>query len=256
MLFRSLPASQAKRVIDKIDEFWSKTQPGANGAPTIRGNEANAFQTWLRETIPTKESSVAHDMVELRKAIIEAFNRGISPDDAAALTMNRSQWKAWKTVEPLLEKSAVATGGRIKGNVPPELLSEAVRKSYTGLSRNTSPPPLAEISEAAGRLLVDRTPLTGGGSRAVLQQGIPFGIAGMVAGGQGIPAGLVAGLAGGTNWLLNSPMVARSLLPKTVPGRGLLGDTSGSKAAKEALLLALERSPLSALGLLSSHEID
>lgn len=247
-----LPPTQGARVIKQIDDFLAKAQPNANGSPVIPGEAANKFQIWLRETTPTGQSSVAHDFSAMRQSIFSAFERSVSPADAAALTANRAQYRAFKTVEPLLDKARLASGGREIGDVPAALLSEAVRGGYSGLSSQTAAPALADIAQVGSRFLVDRTPQTGGSPRALLQQigigaplyaGIAHGLDGALAGGAGLAAGR------GLNGLLNSPSAGASIIGAGAP-RGLLGPSSMSAAAKEAALLGLYRSPLAASGLL------
>lgn len=244
-----LPAEQARRIITKIDDFWSHAQPGQNGAPTVTGDTANAFQKWLRETAPKSQSSVSQDMGSLRQSIIDAFNRSIGPNEAAALTANRAQYKAWKTVEPLLEKGVVASAGRAEGDIPAALLPEAVRRSYSGLAKQTDQPALAEISQAASRLIPERTPLTGGSPRAMLQNA---GLLGTAAGMGAAPVETTLGLTGSglVNAILNSPRLGRAIAG-SAPQRSLLGgpQLDANEMTREALRLMFTRAPL---GLLSS----
>lgn len=254
-----LPKAQAQRVISQIDDFWSRAQPGQNGAPVISGEVANNFQKWLR-TQAKPNSALEHEFSTMRKEIIGAFNRSISPDDAAALTLNRSQYKAFKTVEPLLDKGVVGTAGRAEGDIPASLLSEAVRKNYSGLSSQTDRPALADIAQVASRFMVDRVPQTGGSARAMLQNAGLLGISGGglgLAAGLGAPAGVAIGGAGalGLNSLLNSQALAKSLLGGGA-SRNLLGPSSPALASKEALLLGLQRSPLALASLFGSPALE
>jgi hypothetical protein len=205
-----LPAEQARRIVSRLDDFLSHARPGANGAPTIPGEAANAFQKWLREAGGSTQSALSHDAATLRKAILDAFNRS-NPAEAAALSLNRSQYKAFKTVEPLLEKGVVGSGGRIEGNVPASLLPEAVRRSYAGLASQTGRQPLVDLAQVSGRFLTDRTVQTGGGPRALLQNA---GVAGIVGTGLLNPMApaLTAGAGLGINAALNSPRLAKALV--------------------------------------------
>ena len=244
-----MPKAEGSELSSKINDFLSRMQPGQGGAPTISGEAANNFQQWLRQQAAGKQGFAQEAVSDLRKSILDAFGRSVSPADAAALTLNRSQYKAFKTVEPLLDKGAAAVAGRIEGNIPAALLPAAVQKSYSGLSSRTNAPPLADLAQVAGRFLVDRTPQTGGSARALAQNmGVMGGgMAGLYANPVGTAAGIGGALA--TNSLLNSGRAGAALL-KSVPPVGLLSSPSLSRAAKEAGLLALERSPLAAMGLI------
>lgn len=244
-----LPKEEAKRTIGAIDDFMSRQSIDTSGNFVVSGDVANKFQQWLR-TKSTGQSLFSDDAANLRKQIISSFNRSISPQDAEALTKARSQWKVFSTVAPLMNKGEAGVAGRVSGDVPAALLSGAVNQSYQTLSRQTAQPAIADLAKIGGRFLVDRTPMTGGSPRAMLQN---MGVAGL--GGGGIGAGLwfdpLATLAGtgvglGTNALLNSGAVGRAMTDTT--NRGLLGAPSMTKAAKEALRKVLERSPIGLLG--------
>lgn len=248
---QSLPAGQRANVISKIDDLWSRSAPGAGGAPTIPGQTANEFQQFLREQAKPN-SALEYEFSTLRRAIIDGFNRSISPADAAALTLNRSQYKAYKTVEPLLDKGVVGTAGRAEGVVPSALLPEAVRRSYSGLSSQTTTPALAELAQVSGRLLADRTPQTGGSARAMLQN---MGIgAGLTASSSVAPMTTALGVAGGAalNAALNSPRLAKALTGQKAQ-RGLLS-VSPEELAAELLLLTGSRAPIALPGLLTPSE--
>ncbi len=249
-LVNDLPPAQAARLQKEIDGFFSKMQPGPGGAPTVSGDAANLFQQWLRKQSSGQPDAVKEALGELRQAVIQSFNRSVGPADAAALTMNRTQYKAFKTVEPLLDKGAVGTAGRAEGDIPATLLPEAVRRSYSGLSSQQSGPALADIAQVAGRLLTDRTPQTGGSARAALQN---MGIGGALAAG-GSVAPLTTGVASGAtmagNWLLNSPAARRALLDPP-RARGLLAQPSLEDMTREAAMLTLGRSPVMLPGLLN-----
>lgn len=244
---QNLPAGQRANIIGQIDDLWSRATPGPGGAPTIPGEAANKFQQFLREQAKPN-SPLEYEFSALRKSIIDGFNRSIAPADAAALTANRTQYKAFKTVEPLLDKGAVGTAGRAEGVVPAALLPEAVRRSYSGLSSQTNQPALADIAQVAGRLLTDRTPQTGGSARAMLQN---MGIgAGLATGATAAPVSTALGVAGGTalNAALNSPRLARALSGQK-QARGLLS-LSPEELATELLLLSGSRAPIALPGLL------
>lgn len=260
-----LPKNKAAEMLSKLDDLWSKATPNAQGVPTISGEAANKFQQWLR-TEARPGSLLENELGTLRKSIIDAFNRSITPADAAALTANRAQYKAFKTVEPLLNKGATGVAGRAEGDIPAALLPAAVNQSYRNLSSQTSQPALAELAQIAGRLLVDRAPQTGGSARALAQNAL--GASPMFVGGAGLTAGLDAALTAGAgtaasvgvpylaNALLNSPRIGANLLQQP-QARALLASPDAPAAAKRALYNALMSGTVAApIGWLQSPALE
>lgn len=254
---RDLPQEEAKRTIGAIDDFLSRQSIDASGRFVIDGEVANKFQQWLRKK-SAGQSLFAQDAPIIRRQILDSFNRSVSPQDAAALTKNRSQYKVLSTVAPLMNKGETGVAGRVSGDVPAALLSGAVNQSYPTLATQTTQPAIADLAKIGGRFLVDRTPMTGGSPRAMLQN---MGVAGL--GGGGIGAGLfldplatLAGTGVGTsvNALLNSAAAGRAMTDAT--NRGLLGAPSMTKASREALRKLLERAPIGLLGEAPTVELD
>lgn len=250
-----MPKSEGAAITAKIGDFLSKAQPNANGAPTVSGEAANYFQQWLRQQAAGKQGFQQESINELRKSVLDAFNRSVSPADAAALTLNRGQYKAFKTVEPLLDKGSSGMAGRIEGDIPAALLPGAVQQSYKGLSSQTTQPALADLAKVAGRFLVDRTPQTGGSSRALIQNSAIGAAAGL--GGYANPLAAAGGLGGGLllNSALNSGNLGASLVNKAAPA-GLLSSPDASRAMKEAARLLAERSPLGLLSLVPGFSLS
>ena len=200
-----LPKNEGASLSAEIQDVFSKMVPDANGNLQIPGDTANKFQQYLRRRA---ESSVGlrNELGDLRQAIIQGFNRSVNPADAQALTMTREQYKAFKTVEPILRSAELGVAGRAAGDVPAALLPQAVNKSYGNLTGV----PLADLSQVGSRFLVDRTPQTGGSARAALQN---TAIGAALMGTGGIPA-LAAGVpaAAGIQKLLQSPGAAQALM--------------------------------------------
>ena len=117
---------------------------GANGQIVIPGDVANRFQSTIRRTSESAQGFLKNDLSELRKEVLGAFNRSVSPDDAAALALTQKKYKAFKTVEPLLAKGEAGVAGREAGDVPAALLPSAVFNSYKG---NVAASPLADLSK-------------------------------------------------------------------------------------------------------------
>jgi hypothetical protein len=205
-----LNPEQAAQIDRQIQNLLGKAQ-GAE----IPGSFANNWQSELRMVADGEKGLHKKLLSDLRRSTIEAFNRSILPEDAAALSLNLKQYKAFKTVEPLLQKGEAGTAGRAVGDIPAGLLPEAVRQSYKG---NIAGSPFADLSQIGSQFIADRVPRTGGSARAAVQN-LAIG-GGMVANWPIATAGLVG--AAGLEGLLSSPMVARGMLPKATPRAGLL----------------------------------
>lgn len=202
-----LPSGESNRLMSEIDDVFSRMKPNENGELFIPGDVANRFQSYLGRQVKSAQSFLKDDLGTLRQSIISAFNRGISADDVAALSKNRSQYKAFKTVEPLLTGAELGVAGRQTGNVPAALLPNAVRQSYT----NPTGTPLADLSQIGSQFIADRVARTGGSNRAMVQNTLLGGAVGV--GAFTNPASLAAlPVATGLNELLSNPAVGRALL--------------------------------------------
>ena len=222
-----LPKAERARVFGMLDDLEGQIQQGANGQIVIPGDVANRFQSTIRRTSESAQGFLKNDLAELRKEVLGAFNRSVSPDDAAALALTQKKYKAFKTVEPLLAKGEAGVAGREAGDVPAALLPSAVFNSYKG---NVAASPLADLSKIGARYIVDRTPQTGGSARALIQNSAIGGAlgAGMFTNPAAalpvIPLGML------TNKALGSPALARGLLGAHAPEMGGLLSI-GQKAA-------------------------
>lgn len=201
---KKLPASEGGSLQKEIQDIYSRMTPDANGYLEIPGDVANKFQQYLRRRAEGS-AGLRNELGDLRQALIQSFNRSVNPADAAALTLTREQYKAFKTVEPILRSAELGVAGRAAGDVPAALLPGAVNKSYSNLDTG-----LADLAQVGSRFLVDRTPQTGGSARAALQN---TAIGAALMGGGGIPA-LAAGVpaAMGIQKLMQSPAAANALL--------------------------------------------
>lgn len=198
----------AKRLAAWIDDIESKMVTGPNGEMHLPGDVANRLQSKLRKDAENASGFLKEDLTKLRKSLIGAFNRNVSPADAQALAQNMSKYRAFKTVEPLLNSAEAGVAGRMPGDVPAALLPQAVARSYSSAANS----PLSELSQIGSRFLVDRTAKTGGSMRAALQNTAIGGA--LVGGGLSNPLLAAASIpaAAGVNALLGSPAVARYLL--------------------------------------------
>lgn len=239
----------------------------------IAGSFANNWQSELRMAADGEKGLAQKTLSDLRKAALSAFNRGVAPADAAALTKARGQYGAFKTVEPLLNKAEAGVGGRITGDVPAALFPQQVVSQYGSAGRS----PFGDLPQIGSQFLVDRTPKTGGSMRAALQNFLVGssllgggGGAGAVAAGMGLGAGAVGtGIGAGVGLggslaagsllqkILGSPTVAKSVLSDPVAVRGLLDNPEMSKMLIELAKNSGYRLPIAAgAGLLSTPALE
>lgn len=217
-LAQKLPKAEGQSLRAEIQDLLSKVQQDNAGNLIVPGETANKFQSYLRRRAEGS-SGLKNELNDLRQTIIGAFNRSVAPQDAAALTLNRTQYKALKTVEPLLNSAEVGVAGRQAGDVPMALLPNAVNRSYS----NPAGTPLADLSAIGSRFLMDRTPQTGGSARAMVQNGALGTMFGL--GGMSHPVMAAGGLLGmgAANKALNSPLLARTMMrPMPTVNPGLL----------------------------------
>jgi hypothetical protein len=198
-----LPRNEGGSLSAEIRDLYSKMKPNENGELFVPGDVANKFQSYLRRRAESTPG-LSNELTDLRRSIIDTFNKSVTnPADAAALTKARSEWKAIRTVEPLIRKTEAGVAGREAGNVPAALFPSEVARSYKS-------GPMYDLAQIGSQFLVDRTPQTGGSVRAALQN-IGIGAGGMAAyGSAGIPGVAAAMGAGiGLQAALQSPAVLK-----------------------------------------------
>lgn len=230
----------------------------------IAGSFANNWQSELRMAADGEKGLAQNILSELRKSTLSAFNRGVTPADAAALTKARGQYGAFKTVEPLLNSAEAGVAGRIPGDVPGALLPNRVVQQYSSASRS----PFGDLPQIGSQFLVNRTPQAGGSMRAAIQNfavgssvlgGAGAGAGALAAGGLGAGAGAVAGLGAGglLQKILGSPEVAKSVLTNPTVARGLLDNPEMKKMLLELAKNSGYRLPIAAgAGLLSAPAFE
>ena len=81
----------------------------------------------LDRAMNSSDSNVRFYAGQIRDALDDVMERSASPDVLGQLQTARGQYKAMKTIEPLVEKSTT-------GDVSPAALMQAVRGSYNGMA--------------------------------------------------------------------------------------------------------------------------
>lgn len=229
---KKLPKNEGASLSAEIDDLFNKMVPDPNGNAVIPGDVANKFQSYLRRRAEGS-AGLKNELGDLRGEILAAFNRSVAPADAAALTQNRTMYKAFKTVEPLLNKAEAGVAGRSAGDIPPSLLPGAVVSSYA----NPAGAPLAELSQIGSKFMVDRTPQAGGSMRAALQNvGIGGGLMGLAATGNLAPAAAAIPAAAAVQYGLGNPALAR--MATAQPNAALVN------ALRQAMPVTYQAAPL------------
>ena len=225
-----LNPEQATQVNKLIANLLQKQEKGA-----IPGNFANNWQSELRMVAESEKGLHQKLLGDLRKSALSAFSRGLTPEDAAALTMTKQQYRAFKTVEPLLAKGEVGVAGREMGDVPAALLPNAVFQQY---GRGASNTPLGEAAQMGSRFVADRVAQTGGSPRAFVQNALGSALG---VGSYFEPTILAtAPIAYGVSSTLNNPTLARILASQASP-------------QNQALINALRQSLPTAVPVLSTQ---
>lgn len=237
-LAEKLPANEGGAIKRELQDLFSKMQSDNSGALVVPGEVANRFQSYLRRRAESG-GGIKNELNDLRQTIIGAFNRSVAPSDAAALTANRAAYKAFKTVEPLMNSAEVGVAGRIGGDVPAGLLPGAVLRSYG----NAAGTPLGDLAQIGSQFVADRVPRTGGSARAMIQNSA---IAGALGAGAFTNPGLAAvatPIAAAVEYGLGAPWLGRVMATPPSGAPGLL-------AAPVARALPVAAQPLGLLGAL------
>lgn len=209
-----LPRSEGASVDAEVMDILSKVVTDQAGNPVIPGEAANKFQQYLRRRAESS-AGLRNELGDMRQSIIQAFNRSIDPADAAALTTNRNQYKAFKTVEPILRKAEAGVAGRETGDVAAGLLPGAVQQSYRG---GLAGSPFEDLSQIGSQYLADRVARTGGGPRAAVQN-LAIG-GGLTYGAMSNPLALASiPAAAGAQVMLGAPSVAKRAVKNALSPR-------------------------------------
>lgn len=210
---RMLPAGERNRVNAMLQDLSQQVQKG-EGGEFIPGEVAQRYRTTIKEMIDSSTGFLKKDLSNLKSALESSFRRSVSTADAALLTQTDKQYKAFKTVENMLNKGELGVAGREAGDIPAALLPEAVRQSY---KTNPGKTELGKLSALGSKFMVDRVARTGGSTRALIQNsaigsGLALGsYANPLVGTIALPA------AYGLNKALNSSALASKAANFTTP---------------------------------------
>jgi hypothetical protein len=201
---RELGSDGARIIQNQIDEIFAKGQTGQ-----MDGQAAYNIKKTL-DRIGRRNSPEAHYAIDLKKSLMEALNRSLGPDEAAAFARTRQQYGNMLSLEKIAKNGA-------EGEISIARLANM---------KNIKSPDLQELADISAQFLKGRESNHGALQRLVIG-GTALG-AGSSLGALPIAAGTVA--AGrAANSILNSGMARRGLLaspaPAGVVSDGLLGVT-------------------------------
>ena len=189
-----MPESSLKQVRKNLDDVLNAAKGG-----TISGEQYQALTrkgTPLDRAMNSGDPNVAHYAGQIRDALDSALERSANADDLNLLQQTRAQYKAMKTIEPLVERSAT-------GDISPTALMQQVRQRYGSMAYNGGGD-MGDLARIGSRFL--REPPNSGTAPRNMWTNLLTGGAG-VAGGLGIadPSLLTSVAATGGKALLGIP---------------------------------------------------
>lgn len=125
------PVSSTKTVPAGVDEFGmaiTKTVKTAK-EPIISSQKLASLRSDLIQSLPKIDPKAKSHVSELIDIIDDIAERNISPENIAKLKQARREWRNFKTIEPLLEKS---TDGLIN---PTDLMQRVASSKYIKASK-------------------------------------------------------------------------------------------------------------------------
>jgi hypothetical protein len=172
-----LNPEQANMLNRHFDNLIAQSKDGK-----IDGAFVNNWQSELRQMAESEQGLHKKFINDLRQTTLSAFKRNIPKQDAELLTKTNITNRAFKTIEPLLNKGEAGVAGRDAGDIPASLFSSAIARNY----KNASQSPFGDLPKIGSSYLVDRVARTGGSERGLIQQALALG-------GLGAGAGIVGG---------------------------------------------------------------
>lgn len=125
---QTLPDSEQKPIKTQINNILNGFKDGQE-MPGDYAHNLIKKGSPLDRVMKSSDPNVAHYAGQIREALNDAMQSNAPPEVAQQLAQTNAQYKAMKTIEPLVEKSTT-------GDMSPALLMQAVRKSYGGMAYN------------------------------------------------------------------------------------------------------------------------
>jgi hypothetical protein len=165
-----LEASQMRPLQNQILSIAQKVDPRTNSI------SPEAYQAITRKGAPldrlsqSTDPNLRHYAGQIREALDDVMHRAAPADVAADLATARAQWRALKTVEPLVKNSTT-------GNISPQALLNKAAKSYP--RGNGDLTTLGQI----GRRFLAEPPSSGTAERSMLLSMLTPGVLGLTGAG-------------------------------------------------------------------------
>jgi hypothetical protein len=233
-----------KNTVNKhLDDFERQMMTDPNGFGMMPGKVAKNYQTDWYDKFGNKGGGAGQAdrlMMNARQKMLDRFNQSVTGKDADDLTRARSQYRAFKSALPALQKADAGVAQRQVGDVRPVDLSAAVMTGYKGAPGSS---PFGDLPQIGQQFLRDTTPQTGGSMRAMVQNSA---LAGGALTGTGllvdpITSLTLGGATLGLNKMLNSPGFREAIQsPKVRPA---LGHSDATAATLEYLEGLLKKTP-------------
>jgi len=244
----SLTEQQMKPLMQQFDNIVGKFQQGKGSITGEVYQELTKKGSPLWNAMKSGDPGIRDTAIALRSVLDDALERSATPDVVKLLQTARSQWKAMKTVEDLVEKSTT-------GDINPALLMGAVRKSYGDMAYGGGGD-LAELARI-GQQFLKAPPSSGTAERLAVMNMLTkgAGVGGVAAtaalnpgaipmmAAVGIPAAAgYLGVAKGAGALLRSDALANKLIGNS------LGRVANPNAITSGNLLLRSGTGAAALG--------
>jgi predicted butyrate kinase (DUF1464 family) len=197
---KELVPDKAKIIKNVIDDIYGMTN--ANGA--IDGQAAYNIKKTLDRL--SKNNETGFYATQLKKSLMEALERSMSPEDAAKFATTRKQYGAYLTLDDMIKG--------VEGDISPARVAN-IKSSHN--------PEINDLKDIAHQFMRTRESPHGAAQRVTLG-GLGSALVGY---GGGIPA-IAGGIAAGnlTNKALNSNMLRRYITNGIRPNRGLASAVS------------------------------
>jgi len=115
-------------VLDNLSQF----KVGNGGLREVPGEKLASLRSQLLADLPSIEGGARQQVAKIIDKIDEVVNTHLSPDEVKQLATARTQWRNYRTIEPLLEKS---TDGMIN---PTQLMQKVASSKYIKASRKAT----------------------------------------------------------------------------------------------------------------------
>ncbi|MDB5531601.1 MAG: hypothetical protein JWR51_4704 [Devosia sp.] len=222
----NLTEQQMGPILKQFDNIVGKFQQGSGSITGRAYQELTKKGAPLDVALHSADPGIRAFARQAREALDDAFERSAAPDVLDGLKNARSQWKAMKTVEDLVEKSPA-------GDINPALLMGAVRSSYDNMAYGAGGD-LAELARI-GQQFLKSPPSSGTAERLAVMNmltkvGGAGGLAATAAMNPGsIPMMAAVGLPAAGAYLL-AAKGGGALLRSAALGNKLIGNSLGRAA--------------------------